>query len=204
MKRIGSGFTVPSYLEMERASEERHDFIDGDVFERNGERPAHNDISVNLIVELGKQLRDSGDRVRGKGTLLRVGPRESQGQNTLFTFPDLVVISNEPHYQDHLNDVLLNPSVIVEILSESTELFDRGEKFQRYRNWLPSLTDYILVSQTAPLVEHFTRKEGDVWELHPASGFEAVVNIKSVNCSLKLADIYRRIEFPPMEDDEEA
>lgn len=193
--------SVEAYLEMEREAEERHEFIDGIIYEMAGESPAHADISTNLIAGLHNQLLDSPCRVRSKDTKVLTGlvsPKRSKG---MFSYPDIVIICGEPQYHDQRRDILLNPSVIIEVLSDTTELFDRGKKFERYRDWLPSLTDYLLVSQTAPLVEHFTRKEGDIWELHPVSGFEGVVEIKSLNCSLKLSDIYRRIEFPP--DDEE-
>jgi Uma2 family endonuclease len=164
-----------------------------------GESHAHADISTNLIAGLHNQLLDSPCRVRSKDTKVLTGlvsPKRSKG---MFSYPDIVIICGEPQYHDQKRDILLNPSVIIEVLSDTTELFDRGKKFERYRDWLPSLTDYILVSQTAPLVEHFTRKEGDVWEFHPVSGLDSVLELPTLNCSLKLSEIYFRVEFPATE-----
>ncbi len=203
MNRIGHNFTVEKYLEFERASEERHEFLDGVLFEKGSESPEHSDISTNLVVAIGNQLRETSGRVRGKGTLVQVGPVSPNRTTGMFAYPDIVIICGEPQYHDQRRDILLNPSVIIEVLSEGTELFDRSEKFKRYRDWLPSLTDYILVSQTAPLVEHFTRKKGPIWELHPVSGLDSEVGIPSLNCSLKLSDVYFRIEFPPTETETE-
>jgi Uma2 family endonuclease len=195
--------TVGAYLEMERAAEDRHEFIDGIIYEMAGESPAHADISTNLIASLHNQLLNSPCRVRAKDTKILTGlvsPKRTKG---MFSYPDIVIICDEPQYHDHRRDILLNPSVIIEVLSEGTELFDRSEKFKRYRDWLPSLTDYILVSQSAPLIEHFTRKEGPIWELHPVSGLDSEVGIPSLNCSLKLSDVYFRVEFPPTEAETE-
>jgi hypothetical protein len=100
-------------------------------------------------------------------------------------------------FHDQARDVLLNPRVIVEVLSPSTEAFDRGEKFRRYRTWLPTLTDYILVAQDQPLVEHYHRHEEGTWTLHTLEGLQAQLHVSSIGCTVALAAVYDRMVFPP-------
>ncbi len=129
---------------------------------------------------------------------MRSGPTLSSGETKrcLFSYPDLVVICDEPEYLDEQQDVVLNPKVIMEILSASTEAFDRGEKFLRYQTWNASLGDYLLISQDQPRVEHYTRQADGSWIYRCTVGLDAIVAIPSVACTLKLADIYDRIDFP--------
>ena len=125
-----------------------------------GESGEHADICTNLAISIGSQLRNTPCRARVKDTKVHSGPAPRRPRTTkgFFSYPDLVVICGDPQYHDEHQDVALNPVVIIEVLSESTESFDRGEKFQRYQLWNPTLSDYILVSQTAPIIEHFARK----------------------------------------------
>jgi Uma2 family endonuclease len=114
----------------------------------------------------------------------------------MFSYPDILVVCGEPEFFDEHSDIIMNPTAIVEVLSKSTELFDRGEKFQRYRAWNATLKDYVLVSQTKPLVEHFHRKPDGGWDMQEAIGLDATVVISSISCTLTLADVYDRIAFP--------
>ena len=191
-------YTVDQYLAFERAAEERHYYVDGEVFAMAGESSAHGDISVNLVVTLGNQLQDTPCRVRTKDTKVLSGPVLSAGKTTraVFSYPDLLIICGEPEYHDAAKDVILNPKVIVEVLSESTEAFDRGKKFTRLQTWNPSLTDYVLVSQDRPQIEHFTRQPDGSWSMRLTTDLEASVEIPSIQCTLKLADVYRRVSFP--------
>src|SRR5262249_30832982 len=91
----------------------------------------------------------------------------------------------------------LNPTVIVEVLSPSTEAFDRGEKFRRYRTWLPTLTDYVLVAQDHPLIDHYHRQEDGTWALRPLEGLQTHMHLGMIGCTVLLADVYERIVFPP-------
>ncbi len=192
-----SACTVDQYLARERASEERHFYLDGEIYAMAGESPAHADITVNLVSILANQLRGTPCRVRTKDTKVRSGPILSAGNTTrgLFSYPDLVVICGQPEYHDAGGDVVLNPKVILEVLSESTEAFDRGEKFTRLQTWNPTLTDYLLVSQSQPQIEHYIRQADDSWSYRRTSGLEASVAIGSISCTLKLADVYDRIVF---------
>ena len=190
-------YTIAQYLAMERASAERHFYLDGEIYAMAGESPAHGDISANLVITLGNQVRGTPCRVRTKDTKVCSGPLLSAGETTrgLFSYPDLVVICGEPQYHDTLADVVLNPKVIIEVLSESTEAFDRGGKFRRFQRWNPTLTDYLLVSQDQPLVEHFTRQPDGTWSYRLTMGLDSSVVITSISCTLKLAEVYERITF---------
>lgn len=199
-------FTEAEYLAFERASEERHEYLDGHIYLMAGESDEHGDISMNLSGILYAQLRDKPCRARAKDLKVRSGPRPHKLRypKGLFSYPDLVVICGEPQYLDTHRDVLINPQVIIEVLSDSTEAFDRGEKFRRYRAWLPTLTDYIVVAQTRPLIEHFARQENGQWVIAASvAELSDVVRIDSINCVLRLDEVYERIEFPPEEDEAE-
>jgi Uma2 family endonuclease len=142
--------------------------------------------------------------MRIKDTKVRSGPLPRRGSRKgLFSYPDLVVICGEPQFHDEHTDVVLNPTVIIEVLSESTESFDRGEKFLRYQLWSPTLSDYLLVSQAWPAIEHFIRQPNGSWSYHLYSGLDQRLMINSINCELRLPDVYERVVFPPEETDEE-
>ena len=115
-----------------------------------------------------------------------------RGTEGLFSYPDIVVVCGEPECHDALRDVILNPTVIVEVLSPATEAFDRGEKFTRYQTWNPTLSDYVLVRQDRPQIEHYHRESNGGWSYHRHAGLEASVAIESIQCTLKLADVYDR------------
>jgi Uma2 family endonuclease len=122
----------------------------------------------------------------------------------LFSYPDLVVICGEPQYLDRFRDVVINPSVIIEVLSQSTEQFDRTTKFMRYNNWNPTLTDYVLVAQSRPLIELYSRQADGSWNYRYAVGLESRLTIKSIHCTLSLAEVYDRVPFPFEEETDPA
>jgi len=196
-----SAYTVDQYLKIERAAEERHYFVDGEIYAMAGESNAHGEISVNVVAAIASQLKGTRCRARTKDTKVRSGPILSAGETTrgMFSYPDVMVICGEPEFHDALTDVVLNPKAIIEVLSESTEAFDRGEKFTRLQTWNPTLTDYILISQDQPQIEHYTRQADGTWSYRRTTGLDAVVAIPSIQCSLKLADVYDRVVFPEQE-----
>jgi Uma2 family endonuclease len=196
-----SKFTVDQYLAFERAADERHIFLDGEVFAMAGESDPHGIITVNLVITLGSQLKRNPCSVRTKDTKVRsgIGPISGHTVKGMFSYPDIAVICGESEFHDAHKDVILNPTAIIEVLSPSTEAFDRGEKFMRYRAWNTTLTDYLLVSQDKPLVEHFTKLPDGSWSYRDYTGLEAVVAITSIGCTLKLADVYDRITFPAID-----
>jgi Uma2 family endonuclease len=190
-------YTVDQYLVMERAAHERHIFVDGEVFAMAGESDAHGDITVNLTIIVGSQLKGTPCRARTKDTKVRSGrtPLPGQSMSGMFSYPDIVVICGEPEYHDAFQDIVLNPTAIMEVLSPSTEAFDRGDKFTRYQKWNPSLREYVLVSQDQPQVEVFTRQTDGKWEYVLYTGLDATVVLPSIRCTLKLADVYDRVQF---------
>lgn len=195
--------TVAEYLAMERESEERHIYLDGQIYLMAGETPAHGDICTNLTGLLHAQLRGTRCRVWTKDFRVRSGPKPkfSSSKKGLYSYSDLVVVCGEPQFHDDRRDLLTNPAAIIEVLSDATEAFDRGEKFRRYAEWNLALTDYVLVSQTLPVVDHFTRQNDGGWNYHVYSGLEASLTIQSINCSLRLADVYERVTFPLAEEE---
>ncbi len=190
-------FAIDQYLKIERSSEDRHYFLDGEIYGMAGESPVHGDITTNIVIILGTQLKGRPCRVRSKDTKVRSGPVLSAGETTrgLFSYPDVLVICGEPEYHDAAKDVVLNPQVIVEVLSPSTEAFDRGEKFNRLQTWNPTLSDYLLVSQDRPQIEHFVRQPEGQWTYCRTMGLDASVVIASIQCRMNLADVYDRIVF---------
>ena len=188
-------YTVEQYLNYEREADERSEFIDGEIYAMAGESGAHGDISMNLATLLGSQLRGTNCRGRIKDTKVRSGALKEHFGRGMISYPDLVVICGEPQYHDKHQDIVLNPTVIIEVLSDSTAEFDRGVKFMRYRNFNPTLSDYILVWQDELHIEHYTRQAGGDWLLREYDGLDKSFRIDSINCSLNMADVYDRIEF---------
>jgi len=191
-------YTIEEYLAMERESEERHEYIDGLIYAMAGESPAHGDICVNLIAELRTQLRGTPCRVWTKDAKVLSGPaiRSSRSMKGMFSYPDLVVVCGEPKFLDKRRDVLLNPQVIIEVLSPSTESFDRSDKFRRYLRYNSTLTDYILVSQSQPAIDHYRRLSSDEWAYTTADDLQGSLNISSIDCVLRLSEVYDRVTFP--------
>src|SRR5215213_1009600 len=181
-------FTAEQYLDLERHSEIRHEFLDGTVYAMSGASRAHSAICFNLAVIIGSQLR--GTPCQGFSPDMKV----RAGDASLYAYPDLAVVCGEPLLHDDHGDVLLNPVVIFEVLSRSTETYDRGEKFERYKT-IETLTDYVLVSQDRARLEHFSRQPDGAWSLASLSAPDASPDLASINCRLPLAEVYDRIEF---------
>ena len=188
--------TVEEYLAAERVADERHEYLDGSVYAMAGESPTQGTICTNQIGELRVQLKGTPCQAWSKDCKVRSGPvLDPRGRKGLFSYPDLVVFCGEPSFHDSHRDVLTNPVVLIEVLSPSTEVFDRGEKFARLRNWNPTLQDYLLVSQAYPLVEQFTRREDGSWLYRFGEDLAASLSIESIGCTLRLAEVYDRIIF---------
>lgn len=190
-------FTEEEYLAIERSSEERHEYIDGRIYAMAGEKDEHGEICVNLTGELRAQMKGKSCRVRAQNTKVRSGPEPKPSRNPegFYSYPDVLVVCGERKFHDKYRDVLLNPNVIFEVMSKSTEVFDRGEKFIRYRTWLPTLTDYLLVAQGKPMIEHYRRQQNGEWLLTTISGIDATLKIESIGCSLKLSEVYDGVSF---------
>jgi Uma2 family endonuclease len=197
-------YTEDQYLSIERESEERHEYLDGQIYAMAGESPEHGAICTNLTREVSAQLKGTRCQAFAKDMRVRSGPlpRRRYSQKGLYSYPDLLIVCGELQFLDENRDVIINPKVIIEVASPSTEAFDRGDKFQRYRTYNPSLTDYLIVAQNCPYIEYFARREDGQWVI-AASAIELSesVHITSINCTLRLAEVYDRVEFPKEEEE---
>jgi Uma2 family endonuclease len=182
-------FSVEDYLDFERLQTERHEFLDGSVYAMAGESPNHSTVCFNLNTIIGLQLR--GKRCRGFSPNMKIATNEKG----LYSYPDLAIVCGEPKFHDQKKDVITNPTVIFEVLSPSTEHYDRGEKFLRYVNGIESLKDYILISQDAPAIEHFHKQTNGEWEKTEFEGIEAVFYIDSIECEISLTELYDLVDF---------
>lgn len=180
--------TPEEYLERERAAETRSEYYRGRVYAMTGAGRQHGRIVMNLAGALHGQL--SG----GSCEAFVSDMRTKVLANGLYTYPDLVVVCGEGQYEDVQLDTLLDPILIVEVLSPSTAAYDRGEKFALYRE-LESLRTYVLISQDRPLVERFER-EGGHWVLHEVSGLDTTLDLPSSGARIALRDLYARVEWP--------
>lgn len=174
------------YLAFERASETKHEYLDGQIFPMSGASLEHNTIVVNLIFVLKSALKGRPFRVLPSDMRLRV---PSTG---LYTYPDVTIVGGEPQLQDKHFDVLLNPTVLIDVLSLSTERTDRGRKAVHYKR-IPTLKELLLVSQDDPRIELYRRGENDEWRFIEASGLDASITLESVGCVLPLSDVYERV-----------
>lgn len=188
LQRALAVFTPEEYLDLERQSEIRHEFLDGTVYAMSGESLAHSIICFNLGGILHLQLK--GTKCSGLSPNMKV----RAGEAGLYAYPDLAVFCGEAVFHDKHRDVLLNPTVIFEVLSRSTQAYDRGEKFERYKS-IETLRDYVLVSQDRPRLEHFSLQSDGTWAHAEFDGTDAELTLDSINCRVRLADIYDRIDF---------
>ncbi len=181
--------TPDQYLSAERQSDTKSEYFDGEIFAMAGASREHNQISANLVRVLGNQLLDKPCNVYSSDMKVRIDKARK------YTYPDLVIACQTERFEDEHRDVLLNPVVILEILSDSTEAYDRGRKFLHYQ-LLDSLTNYLLVSQDAPRIEIFTRQQNNAWLYAEFHGLDAVVEIESIGCNLRLGDVYHKVDLP--------
>ncbi len=181
-------YSAAEYLTYERQVAYKNEYIAGQIVAMSGSSLAHNRISMNLAWLLISQLRGGSCETFGSDMRVKV---TAQG---IYTYPDISVVCGEPQFEDTQVDTLLNPTLIIEVLSPSTERYDRGAKFGYYRA-LPSLQAYLLVAQDRMLVEQFVR-DGDGWRLTVVSDPAAVLPLPAIGCTLPLAEVYRRVSFP--------
>ena len=179
--------TVHDYVALEAASPDRHEFLAGEVWAMSGGTDAHDALSTAIASEFRAALR--GGECSARGSNLRV----KSGVTGLYTYADALVVCG-PRFEDEKRTTLLNPRVIVEVLSESTEAYDRGEKFAHYRT-MESVADYVLVSTTAPLVEVYSR-EGESWMLRVHRGGGSL-HVPSIDVRLSIAALYEGIVLDP-------
>jgi Uma2 family endonuclease len=177
------------WLAGERASlDERREYMDGEVYAMSGGTFEHNTITSNLVGRLFMQMVDRPCQVFGAGQRLRVEAADAG------KYPDLMAFCGEPQFYDDRRDLLLNPSLIGEVLSRSTEGYDRGDKFNLYRR-IPSLREYLLVAQHRVLVELYTRAADGRWMLTSFEDLADEIRIDSIDCTLTLAQVYDKVAF---------
>ncbi len=185
-------FTLAEYLQRENVATFKSEFYRGEIFAMAGASPRHNRVSGSIFASLYSQLRGSPCLPYTSDQRVRI-PTSS-----LITYPDVVVVCGPLEMDPEDSIAINNPSVIVEVLSQSTASYDRGEKFDLYRE-LESLQTYILVSQDKPHVERFVRQPDDSWLLTVFKGVEAVLELTTLGCSLPLAEVYADVTFGPEE-----
>lgn len=182
--------TAAEYLEWERASDTRHEFFDGEIVDFAGSSLNHARIVVNIATELHDQTRSKDCELFTTEIRLRVGHAKA------YTYPDIMIICEKPRVADDQKDTVLNPAIIMEVLSPSTALIDRVKKFHLYTS-IPSLQEYLLVAQDSAAIEQYVRQADGKWLYAKIIGIESEIALPTLGCALKLADIYTGVEFPP-------
>lgn len=179
---------VEEYLAFERAAEHKNEYFDGEIVAMTGASRRHNLIQVNVAAELRNQLRDDPCEVYQSEMRVRIPSAN------IYTYPDVTVVCGEPEFEDDQFDTLLNPTLIVEVLSKSTAAYDRTVKFGHYRT-LNSLKEHLLVSQYDYRVEHGVRQSDGRWLLSDIISRESRIELSSVPCVLELAEVYHKVSF---------
>ncbi|MDT5157648.1 MAG: hypothetical protein QOC99_3971 [Acidobacteriota bacterium] len=180
--------TPEEYLAAERQTETKNEYADGVVYEVPGANCRHVLIVSALATEIGLQLRKRPYRVLISQMKVRLQDSRK------FFYPDVSVIDDEVQFHDEQTDVILNPIVIIEVMSESTEAFDRGAKFLAYQT-LDSLNEYLLVAQDRPVIEHYVRDGRSKWTYKLTSGLESSLALPSIECTLNLSAVYDKVDF---------
>ncbi len=180
-------FTPQEYLTLERQAATKSEFFDGEIYAMAGASRKHVLVEGNLIRELGTRLKGR------PCTVLTSNMRVRMGATGLYTYPDASVVCGQPVFEDIQGDTLLNPTVLIEVLSPSTEAYDRGEKFSQYRR-LASLREYVLIAQDRVLVEHY-RRRGDLWVIGDLRSLAEVLHLESIDCQIPLSEIYYQVEM---------
>jgi Uma2 family endonuclease len=178
--------TEAQYLAMERAAETKNEFLDGEIYAMAGASERHNLVATSTLASLYSQLRGRPCRVYPSDMRVKVAA------TGLYTYPDISVVCGRAELADENRDTLLNPVLIIEVLSKSTAGYDRREKFSQYRR-IPTLTDYLLISQTRCLVEHYLRQPDGKWLLTEYNDLNDVVELPSIGCRLALSEVYEQV-----------
>jgi Uma2 family endonuclease len=181
-------FTPEEYLLIERGADFKSEYLDGEIFAMSGASVEHNQIALNVSTDLAIQLADKPRQPLASD--MRVGVT-ARGP---YFYPDVLVVCGEPQLRDGAKDCLMNPTVIVEVLSPSTESYDRVQKFANYQQ-IATLTDYLLIAQDEPRFEHYSRQSGGGWLLNTIAGPEGRLPLPSIGCELRLSRAYQRVAF---------
>jgi Uma2 family endonuclease len=180
--------TPEEYLAMERQANYKSEYLDGEIFAMAGASLTHITIEANVIRELGNTLLEKPFQV------FTSNMKVDLSEHGLYAYPDALVVCGEPIFNDKYKDNLINPLLIVEVLSDSTEGYDRGEKFLRYRK-LNSFKEYLLIAQHAPHIEHYFKQENNKWVMSEYDGVQELLQLPSLEITLKLSSIYAKVKF---------
>jgi Uma2 family endonuclease len=183
-------YTAEEYLALERKAAYKNEFHDGEIYAMPGASRTHNLITFNIARELGVQLKKRPCEAYIND--MRVKAAEARS----YHYPDIAVVCDTPQFEDAQLDTLLNPTVLIEVLSPSTEAYDRGGKFAHYRK-IASLREYLLVAQDQASIERYLR-QGDVWILSEAVGLESSIALESIDCVLSLREVYDKLQDNPV------
>jgi Uma2 family endonuclease len=181
--------SVAEYLAAEKRNDFKSEFFNGEMFAMAGATIPHNRVNENLSIHIGSQL------IRGACQSFSSDLRVQVERTGLYTYPDLVIVCGEIETAEEDENTVTNPRVLFEVLSPSTELYDRTTKFRHYQQ-IPSLREYVVVSQSEPLCERFSRQENGEWSVASFVGLEAVLELRSVPVRVTLTDLYAGVEFP--------
>jgi Uma2 family endonuclease len=182
--------TEAEYLRLERQAETKSEYFEGEIFAMAGGTRVHSLIATNLLRELSSGLKSTDCVTYNADLRVKV---EATG---LLTYPDVSVVCGEHRFLDETEDTILNPTIIIEVLSDSTEAFDRGKKFEHYRQ-IPTCREYLLVSQKEPRIEQFIRQDSGGWTLKEASGLGAEIKLPALGVTVRLAEVFAKVQFTP-------
>ncbi|TRV10087.1 MAG: Uma2 family endonuclease [Microcystis wesenbergii Mw_MB_S_20031200_S109] len=180
--------SLEEYRNLETRAETKHEYHDGEIIEMTGGSINHNSILINLIFLLKLALRGTNYRLQSSDLRLWI-PQYNRG-----LYPDLMSIAGEPLFSDNRNDEILNPCVIIEVLSPCTSSYDRGDKFRYYRS-IPQLNQYLLVSQGEILIESYSKTSENNWLLQEYTPARGIISLDSLGISLNIVDIYEGVDF---------
>ncbi len=180
--------TPEEYLQFERQSETKHEYFDGEIFAMAGASRRHCKISANLMRAIGNKLHLTNCNVYANDFRVKIK------ETGLYTYPDVIITCGKEILEDQVKDTLLNPLIIIEILSPSTERYDRGKKFLHYRQ-IESLQNYVLISQEEPRIELFERQATGQWLLSEKNGLENSIEIPAIDYMLSLMEVYDKVDF---------
>ena len=180
-------YSADEYLVLEENADYRSQFYNGEIFAMAGASRRDNTVASNTLANLHFQLRNRDCEIYSSDMRVKIS-------ETLYTYPDIVIVCGEPQIEKKRGENLLNPVVLVEVLSPSTEKFDRGDKAQLYRS-MPSLKEYVLIAQDKPYIEHYIRQENGGWLYTEISEMSDSLKFPTIECEVSLSEIYAKVDF---------
>lgn len=186
--QTSSKYTPQEYLALERASQQKNEYFNGEIFAMGGASERHNLIAGNVFASLHTQVKGKPCKVYSSDMRVKISV------TGLYTYPDVIALCGEASFEDEQQDTLLNPNIIIEVLSKSTEGYDRGEKFAHYRK-IESVKEYVLISQDKSRVEDYARQSDNQWLMSEVSRLQESLHLPSINCTLLISDVYDKVDL---------